>query len=100
MAWSLISLTSRKQTPKWDHGLRVTSGGQPKQHCAKEEKSEAANISGREASGVGLQITADSKTRSVEGSLVSLASHSRSAFIYSLFGHEPNNPMQRDNNIV
>lgn len=35
MAWSLIPLTSCKQTPKWDHGLRVTPGGQPKQHYAK-----------------------------------------------------------------
>lgn len=30
-------------TPKWDHGLRVSPGGQLKQRCAKEEKSEAAN---------------------------------------------------------
>lgn len=76
MAWSLIPLTSCKQTPKWDHGLRVTPGGQPKQHYAKKEKSEAANISGREASGVGLsfQIAADSKTRLVEGLMVSLTS--------------------------
>lgn len=47
MACSLISLTSLKETPEWDHGLRVTPGGQPKQHSAKEEKREAANISGR-----------------------------------------------------
>jgi len=49
----MASLTSHKETPKWDHGFRVTPGGQPKQHRAKEEKLEAANISGREACGVG-----------------------------------------------
>lgn len=76
MAWSLIPLTSCKQTPKWDHGLKVTPGGQPKQHYAKKEKSEAANISGREASGVGLSfhIVADNKSRLVEGLMVSLTS--------------------------
>lgn len=52
MAWSVISMTYRKETPKWDHGLRVTPGGQPKQDCAKEGKCEAANISGREVSGI------------------------------------------------
>ena len=61
MAWSRITLTSLKETPKWDHGLRVTPGGQPKQHCAKDEKSEAANILGRGKSRVGLalQLAAD-----------------------------------------
>lgn len=71
----MASLTSHNETPKWDHGLRVTLGGQPKQHCAKEEKSEAANISGWKWSAVGLAFlscTADSQARSVEGSFPSL----------------------------
>lgn len=84
----MASLTSHKETPKWDHGLKVPPQEASPNNSVPERRNlrQQTSQEERQRSGVGhaFQITADSKTRSVEGLMVSLTSHVLSLRFYIL----------------